>query len=127
MPVGKKEVRIGNNIFLNGKIIEVDHAIVSDLQFIEDGIKMKCLDSMIFEPIPISSNILEASKWLVEHKEKNTCYSYDGFKIWVVDNEGINQFYHLNSETLTFFDYVHQIQNYYYAISEGEELEIKFP
>lgn len=117
MPVDAKELRIGN---------WVEYPLIGK-QKIESGADIDMAHDNAAQPIPISSDILEASKWLVEDKENSTCYSYDGFKVWAVDNEGVKQWYHLNSETLTFFDYIHQIQNYFYAITEGEEVNIIFP
>jgi hypothetical protein len=66
-------------------------------------------------PIPLAPEILEAAGF----EKGNDFWIYKGWKLWH-DGKG---FYHINTETFTQFDYLHQIQNYYFAISQ-EELQI---
>ena len=53
-------------------------------------------------------------------------YDYEGFMLW--DNED-GKFYHINDESVTHFDTVHHLQNYYFFMTlidgKGEELEVK--
>lgn len=66
-------------------------------------------------------------EWMVKfgfELEKECLFNFKGFRVWVTDDEsGDIGFYHINSETLRYFGSVHQLQNYYFALT-GKELEI---
>jgi hypothetical protein len=66
-------------------------------------------------PIPLTHEILEKCGF----EKEEDYYSYEGFKLWYNDYN----FYHMNSEMLIHVDYLHQLQNLYFALN-GEELAV---
>ncbi len=76
-------------------------------------------DKPMYEPIPLTEDYL-LRLGFEKHNDKGDYWDFEGFKLWMSDE---TNFYHINSELLINFDFVHQLQNFYYAIC-GEELKL---
>jgi hypothetical protein len=121
-----QELRIGN--ILKGETREGSVLVANVHEILE------CEVSLIFEgrvhrfthdriePIPLTPEILTACGFIWDGE----CWNFDGFRIWdsATANAAKSEYYHINSETLTNFDFLHHLQNYYHAVST-EELEYK--
>lgn len=123
-----KELRIGNHVKAINRIEEIG---VSTFQNLEDFI-----ENDIYKPIPLTEEWLEKFGF-----ERYSNQAYKSLK-WTLDDTGFvsDWFYlkrtHINTngiftvEAFKFgsklrrLDYVHQLQNLYFALT-GEELEIK--
>jgi hypothetical protein len=106
-----KELRIGNWI-MDKKPFQVYAETFADIESTYTN----------FQPIPLSPEVLTACGFIWDGE----CWSFDGFRIWdsATANAAKSEYYHINSETLTNFDFLHHLQNYYHAVST-EELEYK--
>lgn len=73
-------------------------------------------------PIPLTSEWLEkfGFEFLIDFSEDKDGHCYcelNGFKLW---ESNPDKFYHLNSELLINFDYVHELQNFFSAAIKKE-------
>ena len=75
-----------------------------------------------FDPIAITEELLIAFGFEKDTKEE--VMNFEGFKLWWTDDD-IRYYYHLNSELLINFDYIHEVQNFWDAMLTGEELTLK--
>ena len=71
--------------------------------------------------IPLTDEWLKRAGFELYQDDKDRYYHFEGFKLWQHENE---LFYHINSELLIYPDYVHQLQNLFFALT-GSELKIK--
>jgi hypothetical protein len=108
-----KELRIGN--WVQGHNGDYWCVTIDMLTHIAKG-RAEC------HPIPLSPEVLTACGFIWDGE----CWNFDGFRIWdsATANAAKSEYYHINSETLTNFDFLHHLQNYYHAVST-EELEYK--
>lgn len=117
------ELRIGNYILNNGKIVEVDYLTPTSIGY--DNGKFSSFNSAVmhYEPIQLTE------EWLLKLGFElcfQTCYRgrYSNFRI-----NGIWVYFFCDTNTVEFrdsdfiIDYVHQLQNLYFALT-GEELTI---
>lgn len=125
-----RELRIGNLLLNDGCQCEVMHIYGGGYTHCtlktKQGNEINAYYKLI-NPIPLTEN------WLLKFgfEADGVCWNKKGFKIWISsdeDNDVLN-FYHLNDETLTHFNSVHHLQNYYFFMTlmdnKGEELEVK--
>ena len=117
------ELRIGN--YLQGEPFSCQRIGYGDgvIQIMAGGILGVEQGHLNYKPIPL------AEEWLVKFKykysNKGRCWvSPNGFKLWNCGTKKKPEFYHLNSELLITFDYVHYLQNVEFDLT-GEELTIK--
>lgn len=125
------ELRIGNYVmdglgdFAYQKIRSIQPHYSNQVTIDYNGVDV--LDRKLSEIKPIELT----SVWLVKlgATKEDEYYIIEGFKIFWSDNDGHKSFYHINSDTITHFDSVHHLQNYYYFMTfqdgNGEELTIK--
>lgn len=109
------ELRIGNLVMSteDKTVVAVTARFLLRFSFKEGEL------SEYYKPIPISPKWIEKLGFA-----KDKIYDYwvndSGLKLW---HDGTG-FYHINSETLTYFNAVHEVQNYCFAVAK-EELTVK--
>ena len=126
-----KELRIGNIIRTKGLKgwcdVQVEGILLNQIIYTDpvdtfaDIIhtdKGTCYDSEI-------EGITLTEEWLLNlgFEKIGDVMNYDGFKLWW-DDDDIRYYYHINSELLINFNYVHEVQNFWSAMLTGEELTI---
>lgn len=117
------DLRLGNLVF-NNRINQnmVVTSLTHDQLLKSNGVEEWYIDmenERDISPIPLSPEILEKAGFEKTEDKKGECWDLEGFRLWH-DGKG---FYHINSETLTHFDYLHHLQNYYHSMCL-EELTI---
>lgn len=116
-----KELRIGNIALIENKEVEVDGKLIFQL---EKANFVGC-DTSDFKPMPLTE------EWLLKFGFK----SYDtpfgklfefqsGRYTWIIDNKGNLHLDYSEYENIANVQYVHQLQNLYFALT-GEELTLK--
>lgn len=110
------DIRCGNYVFDTqyGVAVVVNSDIICEIE----EIHKKFFEGEFQHPykdLPLTED------WIYQfgfsYDEAKQCWVKDGFKIWGDDENG---YYHINSETLTYFSSVHHLQNYYKAITTKE-------
>lgn len=104
------DLRLGNFVLHNGRVVEITMARY--IEDFNDG-KIELL------PIPLTE------EWLVNFgaEKDGDCFNLHGLKMYY--ENGIGSYYHINNELIIYLDFVHQLQNFYFVASNGEELTIK--
>jgi len=109
------ELRVGNYIYYDNQLMEVDHSEITDLYFQED--------CPFHKPIPLTEEWLDKFGFKVNDCENyQTEYKYQLNNPFIILDRKDGYFY-IDATNLE-IKYVHQIQNLYFALI-GEELEIK--
>jgi hypothetical protein len=103
------ELRIGNILKKDSVFVRIDGRSIMDIEY-SDVYACK------YKPIVLTIGLLKECGFVKEEGY----YTFEGFKLW--DND--YNFYHMNSEMLIHIDYLHQLQNLYFAVSGGEELVV---
>ena len=116
------ELRIGNFIKINNEIVEgIGYGVISDLYQLNKGLTNDYLKLLKHEPIPLNekwflkfgfSIIYESTYYLPKFSDFDV-YKYDGNKCKLIYSPSI--------DLDCCFEYVHQLQNLYFALT-GEEL-----
>lgn len=116
------ELRIGNLIYLDETLIEVDVHVLIDILMGVDG----------FSPIPITPELLERARLKRDREGWIISYSYKIYDPLVIGGTG--SYVNANRKTYCIlhddkimpkgFQYLHQLQNLYFALT-GEELNIE--
>lgn len=117
------ELRIGNQILVNGVPVVVGYGIITDLYQKNKGIKNNYLDTLTFAPIPLTE------EWFLRAGFKKESLE---LPIEIFD---VNNVFNWHEEdggmVITFgyygrikIQYFHQLQNLYFALT-GQELTIK--
>jgi hypothetical protein len=78
------------------------------------------------QPIPITPEILEKCGFVVNGNE--LMYDVNDIHTFIIESKNVGKYYYTGGEGVELsreIQYVHELQNLYYAI-EGEELEVKF-
>ena len=124
--IDAKELRIGNLILIDGLVLEVDgidfyEKILVEDSTCDDGFSSNCSDDV--EPIPLTE------EWLVKFGfEYRTRLNPNPKELAYIHQKGgfyiayMKIFYWEGGNTT--IDYVHQLQNLYFALT-NEELKIK--
>lgn len=117
------ELRIGNLILVDGKIVEIT-GIKKSTVFLSDGFQMFIAGGI--EPIPLTE------EWLIKfgfdkvlHRNDKMYYRLNDY--FVIEDSRVFLFGDDTFEILKLrqeIKYVHQLQNLYFALT-GEELTIK--
>ncbi|WP_448607605.1 hypothetical protein [Paenimyroides ceti] len=139
-----EELRIGNYVYYNGKIIAVTPYAIKELYYIGDSHANSSVDKRCYKPIPLSEEILlkcRAIKFpnkiftntfeLRLKRNKNIIISdleTPNFMVFLAEydfeNRKIEETVNVHNWDFEKNMYLHQLQNLYYALT-GKELEIK--
>jgi hypothetical protein len=110
------DIRCGNYLFDQnvGLTVVVNSDIIVEIE----EIHLKFFEGEFQHPYK-SLPLIE--EWLYQfefnYDESDNCWVKKGFKIWGDDQNG---YYHINSESMIYFDTVHRLQNYYKALTNKE-------
>ena len=98
------ELRIGNLVWndIQNIPVKVNLKILAEQEIYYEN------DEKSWKPIPLTE------EWLLKFgfKKEDEYWNYKGFKLWFEKG-----FYHINSEYLIHIDYVHQLQNLFFALT----------
>ncbi len=106
------ELRIGNKVLINGKVITMDsrifHAVIHGFEGYEP------------EPIKLEWHHLHNALFKIPYQINLTgpVHKYGG---------GLYFFWSWDTEENHPITYLHELQNWYYLLSKGQELETKQP
>ncbi|GAB6121006.1 hypothetical protein [Dysgonomonas termitidis] len=137
------ELRIGNSILFLGEIVsEIGYGVIQDMAMKEKGVRNEYLDKLVFEPIPLTKDIL-LKCGLTKHNDPETRYDYlhlhvqgstardsSHIRFYIEDNGSIIwKGWIFNQNQVDFFipydlKYLHQLQNLYFSLT-GEELKVQ--
>jgi hypothetical protein len=112
-----RELRIGNDVYYNDKVISISVIGLEEYEYLGDTHSKSTLDRRDYQPIPITE------QWLLDFGFERIGNKYRlirGFHWLTVNCYSIYIF----DEQITLIDYVHQLQNLYFALT-GTELELK--
>jgi hypothetical protein len=112
-----EELRIGNWVAINDNIYQVDVIDYNQVIEIERGI----VELKYVQPIPLTEEWLLRFGSVIDREDDSYVFK-SGFYISVNDKSEAILFFGGNE--LCEFNYVHQLQNLYYALT-GEELKLK--
>jgi hypothetical protein len=105
------ELRIGNKIYYNGKVSTID---LMDFVLIKESDEEQL---RYYKPIPLTEDILIKAGF----ERINNKYRFKKGWHWItIDNCSL----YINDKQIVLIDYLHQLQNLYFALT-GEELDIK--
>ena len=119
------ELRIGNYILFGNNIDIVEGIRTTNKKDSIDGSKHAMFFADNCLPITLTPEILERCGFTDATKEKDTFGGYlsprfsGGGRIRIIDNTWDNRCW------ITEVKYLHQLQNLYFALTGGEELEFK--
>lgn len=124
------ELRIGNWININGQYVNIGYGVIMDMHKKQKGIKNSYLDTLTFNPIPLTPEILEKcgftkmnNGWNMGERKSYMDVIFSLFD----DNYCQGELdLRLNGSDLPMpkVKYLHQLQNLYFALT-GEELTFK--
>ena len=112
------ELRIGNWISLNGNSTQVD--VIDYKQVIATDFGL--VELKFIQPIPLTEEWLLKLGAQLDEEDDSFVFTDSGFYVSV--NENSEALFFFKNEELCEFNYVHQLQNLYFALT-NEELKIE--
>lgn len=119
-----KELRIGNNIEFDGEIITVIGISKNKITYNPSKVLKYEINAKHFDPIPLTEEIL--LKFGLKKIDDNLWQYKNGYLIGFYTKRWFIGKYNFDDmvEMITSFDYAHQLQNLYFALTR-EELILK--
>lgn len=123
------ELRIGNSILMNGEVVHnIGYAVIMDVHQINKGVKNEYLNTVKYEPIPLSEKRLLEFGFEPKYDSENNnidFYSPEGGLYVVQLHVEVNDFifYDCDGGIGVRIEYVHQLQNLYFCLV-GDELMV---
>lgn len=128
------ELRIGNSVFINGEICpSIGYSVIMDVAMKERGVKNEYLDSLTFEPIPITEELIvkygfEKERSLEDvfvkvRNENSSPFILFSPNAYVAKYNNIKDFYFNIERHIVTITHIHQLQNLYFAITKEELIE----
>lgn len=120
-----RELRIGNLIAYNGRPDQVIHLTNQHIETFVGPEEPLLADSDSWSPIPLTAEWLE--RFGIERVSDGVIadhWHYEGFFLYIDETDAGHKYYYMSDAALVTIDYVHQLQNLYFALT-GTELDLK--
>lgn len=117
------ELRIGNYILMNGEVVRVGWSLIKDVRDQKKGIETNQNKGSKYDGIPLTPEILEKAGFKKDEEYNCLYLSFGLFQIrtWSDGSVGLS----VEEYNCTQIKYAHQLQNIYFALTGGEELNIE--
>lgn len=113
--IDTKELRIGNTIMYNGKVIHINGVVRNTIHYDKNYFDSNIGGYKPFEPIPITE------EWLVRFGFEKIDHGFNKYPLYIYP---IRDLYYRAVFPIIFdINYVHQLQNIYHSLT-GKELEL---
>jgi hypothetical protein len=105
------ELRVGNILKINGVIVNIDERTIFDFKH----------DKRVKEPVVITEKILKDFGFFIVETNKCVEAFRENFRYTIQQVENSKHWFWCDGETvLTNLEYVHELQNLYFALSRTE-------